>query len=82
MGFDLLVMLNIVITVAVAQITNAGHSVHNEIIDQYIPRSNLFGYILFQPCLITYLILRIVHWTNKKRYKISIAFDLYPSNHN
>jgi hypothetical protein len=34
-GFDLLVMLNIVITVAVAQITNTGHSVHNEIIDLY-----------------------------------------------
>ena len=36
MGFDLLVMLNIVITVAAAQITNAGHSAHNEIIDQYV----------------------------------------------
>ena len=76
MGFDLLVMLNIVITVAVAQITNAGHSAHNEIIDQYVLFHDFIHLDTF------YFNLRIVPLTCKKRDKISIAFDLYSSNHN
>ena len=42
-------MLNIVITVAVAQITNAGHSAHNEIIDGYVFHDLIHLDTFFQP---------------------------------